>query len=57
MKGLANVADKVRCGGEEVVNSFDGQWRGRVLALTDEEQRLLDLRWICLPAIESNVRE
>ena len=47
---------KCAVGGEEVANSCDGQWRGGVLALTDEEQRLLDLRWICLPAIESNVR-
>ena len=26
VKRLANVADKVRCGGEEVVNPCDGQW-------------------------------
>ena len=57
MKRLANVADKVCCGGEKIVNSCDGQWRGRVLALTDEEQSLQDLRRVCLPAMESNVRE
>ena len=48
---------KCAVGGEKIVNSCDGQWRGRVSALTDEEQRLLDLRRVCLPAMESNVRE
>ena len=57
MKRFANVADKVCCGREKIVNSCDGQWRGGVLALTNEEQSLLDLRRVCLPAMESNVRE